>query len=220
MLKKFSKVLLSTILALTMLILPTTTVLANKNIESDFQNQNFLSNTLTAEEIVNQKADGYDIEKISINQLIKLYEGKYNVSEEFARIMVNNNYPTTVLRSVDTDYYVINKMKTLRYLDGSPTGCEVRHQVVVSIYVSGSFLEIRNASDVAVLINGSNEYTWSSGLNTSNYTYNSVSWFSTGNLILASSYNLGVNFSQFFSVSVGSTFYYRKYFQLNSSKQW
>lgn len=130
--------------------------------------------------------------------------------------MVNNDYPITT-RAVDTDYYVIEKSHSLKFITGGSLGTTGRHQVVVSIYSSGSFFEIRGASACAVLLTGM-DFTWESGINTQNYTSKSVTWFSTGNLLYTTTQSLGAGFAGFLTGSIGNSFYYRKYFELSSSK--
>lgn len=209
--KKILKMLLCMLCTFNMLAL--TNVFAQN--EDDFSGS-VIKSELTAEQIVSENVEGYEIRKISRSELINLYSETYEVSNDIAITMVNNDYPITT-RSVDTNYYVIEKSYSLKFITSGSLGTTGRHQVVVSMYSSGSFFEIRGASACAVLLTGM-DFTWEAGINTQNYTSKSVTWFSTGNLLYTTSQSLGASFAGFLSASVGNNFYYRKYFELSSSK--
>lgn len=153
---------------------------------------------------------GYEVRKVSTNEVIQLLAEKNNLSE----IEVVAKYGNELYERQIYDHYVISKNHSLYFTDGA-WGTSASHNVICKIYSSGSFREVYHVYDSYVLL-GSGDFTWEDGGESQSYTSTSITWFNDGNLVLTVSYSLGASYKQYFSGSIGSNYYYRKYFPLES----
>lgn len=159
-------------------------------------------------------SEGYEVRKVSTDETIRILAANNKISElEVIAKYGDQLYEQQTTRNDYVyDNYLITKKYSLFFV--GVWGTEANHNVLCKIYSNGSFREVYDVYDSSVILESS-DYTWERGNVNRSFTSTSISWYEDGNIVLAVSYGISA-MAGFFSGSVGSTHYYRKFFTLDS----